>query len=119
MAKKILIIDDNEQDRKIIGRVLAKAGFKNVSAAETGEDGVKRAKSEKPDLIVLDTVLPGMSGFETCREIRKSLSSKQVKIIITTGAVDAVDAGKAREAGADDYVVKTSNFSYLVEAIKK
>ncbi|MCQ9206428.1 MAG: response regulator [Omnitrophica bacterium] len=118
MNKKILVVDDNEQDRKIITRVLSKAGFKDIITAERGEEGVEAAEKEKPELIVLDTVLPGIDGFETCRRIRKSQGPKTTKIIVTTGAIDAVDAGKARAAGADDYVVKTSDFAHLAKAVK-
>ena len=119
MKKKILIVEDNEQDRKIMTRVLNKAGFKDIITAVRGEVGVEKVKQGKPDLVVLDTVLPGINGFETCSEMRKVAGSKATKIIVTTGAVDAVDAGRARSAGADDYVVKTSDFSHLLEAIKK
>jgi DNA-binding response OmpR family regulator len=118
MKKKILIVEDNEQDRKIITRALNKAGFKDVITAENGEEGVEKAKSEKPNLVILDTVLPGIDGFETCSRIRKTRDSKTTKIIITTGTVDAVDASKARSSGADDYVVKSSDFSYLLKGIK-
>jgi len=116
--KKILIVDDNEQDRMIMKRVLNKAGFKDILMAERGEEGVEKANQEKPDLVILDTVLPGIDGVETCKRIRKTRKPAAVKIIIITGAIDAVDAGKARAAGADDYVVKTSDFFYLVKAIK-
>lgn len=118
MKNKILVVEDNEQDRKIITRVLNKAGFKDIIMAERGEEGVEMAEKEKPNLVVLDTVLPGIDGFATCRRIRKTQSSKTMKIIVTTGAIDAVDAGKARAAGADDYVVKTSDFAHLAKAVK-
>lgn len=118
MKNKILVVEDNEQDRKIITRVLNKAGFKDIITADRGEEGVEKAEKEKPNLVVLDTVLPGIDGFEACRRIRKTQSSKTMKIIVTTGAIDAVDAGKARAAGADDYVVKTSDFAHLAKAVK-
>jgi len=118
MARKILIVEDNPQDQKIMKRILSKASLGDITIAGSGEEGVQKAKSEKPDLIVLDTVLPGMDGFSTCRELRKAKETKQAKIIITTGAIDAVDAGKAKSAGADDYVVKSSDFSYLVKAVQ-
>jgi DNA-binding response OmpR family regulator len=118
MKKNILVVDDNRQDIKIITRVLNKAGFKDISTAVNGEDAVLKAKEEKPGLVILDTVLPGIDGFEVCRRIRKSQKSKTTKIIVTTGAIDAVDAGKARSAGADDYVVKSADFSHLLNAVK-
>ena len=119
MEKKILIIDDNEQDRKIIKRCLEKAGYQEIVLAETGKDGAEKAESEKPDLIILDTMLPDMEGFEVCSRIKENQGKNIPKFIIVTGSIDAVDAVKARKVGADDYCVKTANFTYLMETIKK
>jgi len=119
MSKKILIIDDTDSDRKIAQRYLTKEGYDNIIMAETGEDGVAKAAAEQPDLVITDTNMPGIDGFETCRQIREAGSKEAPKIIVTTGAIDAVDAVKARKAGADDYCVKTSDASQLVAAVKK
>lgn len=119
MKQKILVIDDNEQDLKIIQRFLNKAGYNEIVTAESGEEGIEKVKLEKPNIVILDTVLPGLNGFETCRKIRESMGKNAPKIIIVTGSIDAVDAGKAREAEADEYVVKTSDCSFILEAVKK
>ena len=119
MGKKILIVDDNEQDRKIIQRFLDRSGYKDIFTAPTGEEGVKTAKAKKPDLVILDTVLPGIDGFEVCRRIREALGKTTPKIIIMTGSIDAVDAVKARTMGADDYCVKTSDYKPLLDAVKR
>lgn len=119
MKKKILIIDDNDQDRKIIERFVRKAGYEDVITAGTGEEGLDKTKTEKPDLIITDTLLPGTDGFEVCRSIRETHGADNPKVIIITGSVDAVDAVKAKKAGADDYCAKTSDFSPLIDAIKK
>lgn len=116
---KILLVDDNEQDRKIIQRFLNKAGFEELLFAENGEEGLKMAESVRPDLVILDTLLPEIDGFEVCRQIREHQKETIPKIIIVTGSVDAVDAIKARKAGADDYCAKTSDYSALIEAVKK
>ena len=118
MSKKILIIDDTDSDRKIVMRFLNKAGYDNIVIAETGEAGVLMAGSEKPDLVITDTMMPGIDGFETCRQIRGAHDQETMKIIVTTGAIDAVDAVKARKAGADDYCVKTSDSTQLIAAVK-
>jgi len=118
MAKKILIIDDTDSDRKIVKRFLNKAGYDNIVIAETGEQGVEMATSEKPDLVITDTMMPGIDGFETCRQIREEHDRDEMKIIVTTGAIDAVDAIKARKLGADDYCVKTSSPEQIVTAVK-
>jgi len=118
MPKRILIIDDTETDRKILMRYLKKEGYDNFVIAETGEDGVKMVASEQPDLVITDTNMPGIDGFETCRQIREQSGRENPKIIVTTGAIDAVDAVKARKAGADDYCVKTSDAAELIAAVK-
>ena len=117
MGKKILIIDDSEQDRKIMARFLKKAGYEDLILAETGEEGVEKAKAESPDLVVSDTVLPGIDGFEVCRKIREAQGDQTPKIIIVTGAIDAVNAVMARTLGANDYCAKTSDCVPLLEAI--
>lgn len=118
MTKKILIIDDTDTDRKITQRYLLKEGYDNIITAENGEDGVAKAASESPDLVITDTNMPGIDGFETCRQIREAGDKENPKIIVTTGAIDAVDAIKARKAGADDYCVKTSDAAQLMVAVK-
>lgn len=118
MAKKILIIDDADTDRKIVTRYLNKEGYDDIIFAENGEDGVAMAASENPELVISDTNMPGIDGFETCRRIRDAGSKEVPKIIVMTGAIDAVDAIKARKAGADDYCVKTSDCAQLIAAIK-
>lgn len=117
--KKILVIDDNEQDRRIIKRVLSKAGYENIILAETGEEGVEKAKTEKPDLVITDTLMPGIDGFEVCRKIREAHGQNKPKIIIITGTIDAVDAVGAKKAGADDYCAKTSDYTSLIDAAGK
>lgn len=118
MGKKILLVEDNDQDRKIMKRFLSKEGYEEISMAESGEEGVEKAESEKPDLVISDTNLPGINGFEVCQRIREAQGATTPKIIIMTGAIDAVDAVKARKMGADDYCVKTSDCSSLLEAVK-
>ena len=118
MSKKILIIDDTDSDRKIVTRFLNKAGYDNIVIAETGEQGVTMAASERPELVITDTMMPGIDGFETCRQIREAHDQETMKIIVTTGAIDAVDAVKARKAGANDYCVKTSDPAQIIAAVK-
>lgn len=118
MSKKILIIDDTESDRKIAQRYLNRSGYNDVVTAANGEEGVQMAASEKPELVITDTNMPGIDGFETCRQIREAGTKESPKIIVMTGAIDAVDAIKARKCGADDYCVKTSDCSQLLTAVK-
>lgn len=117
MGKKILVVDDNEQDRKIMKRLLNDAGYTELVFAERGEEAVTKVGEENPDLVVTDTILPGLDGFEVCRLIRETHGREKPKVIIMTGICDAVDAVKARRAGADDYAVKTSDCASIITAI--
>ena len=114
---KILIIEDNEQDQKIVKRFLTRAGYAELHFASSGEDGVPMARDLKPDVVVTDTNLPGMDGFEVCRSIR-AVEGFAGKVIVVTGSIDAVDAGRARQMGADDYCVKTADCAPLLAAVK-
>ena len=119
MKKKILIVDDEEGDRELIREALFRSGFDfEVMTADTGERAVEKAKIEKPDIVILDTNLPGINGFETCRQIKRLYPSDFIKIIVVTGLIDAVDAGKARQHGADDYCAKSSDCEEVIAAVK-
>jgi len=117
LIMNVLIIEDNEQDQKILTRYLSKSGVKEITVAENGEDGVVKAAGASFDLILVDTMLPGMDGFATCRSIKEQGGRAQV--IMMTGRVDAVDADKARQMGADDYCVKTSDCAELLSALER
>jgi len=119
MGKKILVIDDNEVDLLIVKRCLNQAGYNDVITAGDAVEGVNKAREEKPDLVISDTLLPGSNGFEICSQIREIYNQTTPKIIIMTGAIDAVDAVRARKVGADDYCGKTSDCAPLLEAVKK
>ncbi|MFT5207111.1 MAG: DNA-binding response OmpR family regulator [Candidatus Omnitrophota bacterium] len=118
MSPKILIIDDSEDDIEMISIFLKKSGYVNVLTAINGEDGVESAKLNKPDIVITDTNLSGMNGFETCERI-KAIEGAKPKVIICTGLIDAIDAGRARLVKADGYCVKTMDCKSLFEAIKR
>ena len=118
MKRKILIIDDNQGDRQLVKEYLAEAGFDfEYRLVSSGEEGVARIKDFQPDVVVIDTKLPGIDGYETCRQIK--IVAPQIKVIILTGMVDAVDFGKAREAGADEFTIKTSNYDVFTKSFRE
>ena len=119
MDPRILIIDDNEDDLILATRYLTRAGYKRIATVTDAAEGVKRAIAEKPDVVISDTVLPGSSGFEVCRQIREVCGPTEPKIVIITGSIDAVDAVKARTMGANDYCAKASDCGPLLEAMQK
>jgi len=116
--KSILIIDDSQHDTEVMIKQLNSAGFSDVMSELQGERGRKLAEGAKPDLAIVDTILSDTDGFKVCKQI-KGVPNSKTKVIIITGKVEAIDASKAREHGADDYVVKTTDYAHLVQAAVK
>ncbi len=114
MSNKILVVDDDDALREMVGLVLNAAGYRTVFAAD-GLNAVEVFKSEEPDLVLLDIMLPGQSGIEVCKQIR-SLSG--TPIVMLTAKGDTEDVVHGLEAGADDYVVKPHNGAELLARIK-
>ena len=113
---KVLVIDDDFATRKSFDYILKTYECDVLEAAE-GKDGIAKAKSEKPQLVLVDTILPDMDGNEVCRQIKDADAA--IKVVVFTGVVDAVNAEKARAAGADDYVVKTSDLTHIIKSAKE
>jgi DNA-binding response OmpR family regulator len=102
---KILIIEDDASFRRVYHDMLETAGY-NVLIADNGEMGWDLAKSEKPSLIILDLVLPGLHGFEVLKNIRGDSETKDIPVLITTALGEQADIKKGLELGATDYMVK-------------
>jgi two-component system, OmpR family, alkaline phosphatase synthesis response regulator PhoP len=114
MAKKILIIDDEPKIVEICCDYLKAAGFE-VSSAEDGLQGLTVVRQERPDLIVLDLMLPGMDGLEFCRQLRQE---SNVPVIMLTARVDEKDKLAGLELGADDYITKPFSPRELVARVR-
>jgi len=106
MNKKILVIDDTETDAEMMKDFLAKEGY-NVRTTGAGGTGLEEAARFKPDLILLDLILPDIDGFEVCERIRKDSDLANTKIIIISVKSDAESIGKILRVKADDYIVKS------------
>jgi diguanylate cyclase (GGDEF)-like protein len=115
--KKILIVDDSDFFAKVIENMLIPADY-NVVRASSGEDGLRLVREEKPDLVLLDIVMPDMNGFEVCRILRESESNNLMPIIMLTAQNDQEDKLIGLELGADDYIVKPFNNRELLSRIK-
>lgn len=98
----LLLIEDDDAIRTALELSLSRQGHR-VATAATGEDGLNLLREQRPDLIVLDVMLPGIDGFEVCRRIRRT---DQLPIILLTARSDDIDVVVGLESGADDYVVK-------------
>ena len=105
MAKKILIIEDDKFLRELIGQKLLKEGYDIVEAVD-GEKGIKSIKDEKPDLILLDLILPGMDGFEVLTKIKEDSKIAQIPVIILSNLGQKDDIEKGLKIGAVDYLIK-------------
>jgi DNA-binding response OmpR family regulator len=101
-VSRVLLIEDDPAVRQSLELALTRQGH-GVRAAESGEQGLDRLRTDLPDVVVLDLMLPGMDGFEVCRRIR---AAGEVPIIMLTARGDDIDVVAGLEAGADDYVVK-------------
>jgi two-component system, OmpR family, KDP operon response regulator KdpE len=110
----ILIVDDEPQIRRVMRTTVTSQGYAVVEA-KSGEEALDRIRNERPDLIILDVNLPGISGLETCREIR---ASSDVPIIMLTVRNTERDKVQALDAGADDYVVKPFGVEELMARIR-
>lgn len=114
MTSRILVVDDDAALAEMIGIVLRAEGFEPVMAGD-GELAVTLSRSEDPDLILLDVMLPGLDGVAVCREIRRE---SDTPIIMLTAKSDTIDVVAGLEAGADDYVVKPFKPKELVARIR-
>ncbi len=114
MDKKILIVDDEKNIRDIIIYNLKKEGYQILQAAD-GEEGVRLAMEEEPDLILLDIMMPKMDGYDACKKIRET---KNTPIIMLTARAEEVDKVLGLEFGADDYVTKPFGVRELMARVK-
>lgn len=114
MARKILVVDDEKRIVDIVKAYLEREGF-NVLTAYDGKEALSVARTENPDLIVLDLMLPEIDGFDVCRTLRKE---SDVSIIMLTAREDTTDKIIGLEIGADDYVTKPFDAKELVSRIK-
>ncbi len=114
---KILLIEDNELNRDMLSRRLERKGFE-VVLAEDGESGVALARSEKPDLVLMDMSLPVMDGWAATREIRADREIARVPIIALTAHAMSGDRERALEAGCNDYDTKPVDLQRLVDKIQ-
>ena len=115
--KKILIVDDTEFMIKLVSDILEDAGYEAISATR-GTEGLLKVRSEKPDLVILDIVMPDMNGFEVCKILREDESNNLMPIIILTSQDNEDDKLTGLELGADDYITKPFNPRELLGRVK-
>lgn len=114
-VSKIMLVDDDESLHVLIRRIATEAGYEFCSALN-GEDGLEVLASEKPDLLLLDVMMPGVNGFDVCRRMREE--GRRIPIIFLSAKGDIVDKSIGFKAGGDDYVVKPFSSDELLLRIE-
>ena len=124
IKQKILIVDDNKDFLEIFSIKLAAVGFE-VITANSGKEGIVKAKEVKPDLILLDVEMPEMSGVETLYNLKQDGSTKEMKVVFLTNYGESqkettwIDEKFAREAGAVDYIKKSEDLEKITDEVRR
>jgi len=118
MSKRVLVVEDHEDNRRILRDLLISAGYEPIEAV-SGEEGVALAETHRPDLILMDIQLPGLDGYEATRRIKANPALRQIPIIAVTSYALSGDEVKAKEAGCDAYVTKPFSPRALLAKIRE
>lgn len=117
-AKEILIMDDENVIVDLVRTRLSSLGY-NISYSNNGKEGVKLAKEEKPELIILDLMMPKINGFEVIRQLKDDDETRQIKIIVLSSKQSDKDIDRSFELGADDYLSKPFSLAELENRVKR
>ena len=115
---QIMIIDDSPTDAHRLQKILQKNGYRTLTAAN-GDEGIECARREKPDLILMDIVMPGLDGFQATRELASDPQTSDIPVIIVTRKAEKVDRVWGLRQGARDYLTKPVNEAALVDLINE
>ncbi len=118
MTKSILVVDDELYIVNILDFSLESEGFR-VRSAANGEEALRMAVDEIPDLIILDVMMPKIDGFEVCRALKAKAETKQVPIVLLTAKDRDADRKKGEEAGCDAYITKPFSPSRLIDKVRE
>jgi CheY-like chemotaxis protein len=118
VALNILIVDDDSDFREVARLSLTPGGY-DIFEAGGGREAMDMARQLQPDLILLDILMPGLDGYETCRQIKANPATSHIAIIVLTALGDPAAHYKARQAGADDYVAKPVTAQELREHVQR
>lgn len=113
---RILIVEDNDMNRDMLSRRLSRSGYEVILAVD-GQDGLKRAAADRPDLILMDMSLPILDGFEATRRLKADAALKHIPVIALTAHAMASDRADALAAGCDDYDTKPIDLARLLGKI--
>ena len=113
---KILVVDDSPTERHVLVDLLTRNGYQ-VLTAESGEEGIEKARSEQPDLVLMDVVMPGLNGYQATRTLTRDDATKHIPVIVCTSKGQATDKIWGLRQGAQDYMVKPINHEELLAKI--
>ncbi len=116
-VKKILVVEDDLVSQRVVSVRLEISGYK-VITAEDGEEGLKKAREEKPDLLILDLMMPKMNGYEVCRMLKFDDKYKDIPIIVLSSLDQQDEREKAIKGGADAYFIKPFDLELLLAKIR-
>ena len=114
---KILVVDDTPKNVKLLADLLTVKGF-NVVTAASGREALAQVEAERPDLVLLDVVMPEMSGYEVCRKIRENPATEILPVIMVTALDPSEERVKGLEAGADDFLTTPINQAELLARVR-
>ena len=120
MPKKVLIAEDQPDSRQLMADIISRFrpyGVETITAAN-GSEALEMARKEKPALILLDMMMPGMSGLEVCQQIKTDPDLKATRVIVVSARVQPEDRRQAAEAGADEYLTKPFDINAMVERVQ-
>ena len=118
IARKILIVDDSATEMAIMTNSLKAGGF-DVVTATNGEEALLRLESDRPDVVVLDVIMPGKNGFQVCRQIRSDARWASLPIVMVTSKDQESDRFWGMKQGASDYITKPFDPSNLLETVRR
>lgn len=117
-SKKVLLVDDSSTARLLTRLIFSQKPNYVLLSAVDGKDAIERAHAEKPDLILMDVMMPRMSGLEACRELKKDKETSKIPIILLTTRGEEQFVQEARESGCSDYLTKPVSDTELLDLLK-
>ncbi len=117
MNRRILVIEDDPAGLRLVGYTLKKQGYEVVTASN-GLEGLKKAREEGPDLVILDLMLPGVDGFEICHRLRTEPQTARLPILVLSGKTGDADRATALKVGANAYLVKPASPSEVIKQVE-
>ena len=118
MSNKLLLADDSITIQKVVGIIFANEDYE-LTVVDNGNAALEKAREILPDIILVDALMPGKTGYEVCAEVRRTAALKTTPLLLLTGAFEPFDEEKAKQCGADDYISKPFESQQLIDRVKK